>query len=117
MKSHYRGFKNVYLYALLVTLPIVALAQEPDSLKALERMVQASPGDREAWVRLGYAYLDVGDLDRADKAFRKGIQGATASRAFNGLGWSIRDDPNSRRKRCFIFAGHWEPIPHFLKFG
>ena len=81
LKSHYRGFKNVYLYALLVTLPIVALAQEPDSLKALERMVQASPGDREAWVRLGYAYLDVGDLDRADKAFRKGIQGVQRSGA------------------------------------
>ena len=115
MKSHYRGFKNVYLYALFITLPIVALAQEPDSLKVLERMVQASPGDREIWVRLGYAYLDAGDLDRADKAFRKGIQGATASRAFNGLGLVYTRRSKQPEKALFYFRRALGADPTFFE--
>ena len=115
LKSYYRGFKNVYLYALFVILPIVALAQEPDSLKALERMVQASPGDREAWVRLGYAYLDAGDLDRADKAFRKGIQGSTASRAFNGLGLVYTRRPKQPEKALFYFRRALGADPTFFE--
>lgn len=114
-KSRYRGFRNVYLCALLVTLPIVALAQEPDSLKALERMVQASPGDRAAWVRLGYANLDAGDLDRADRAFRKGIQGATASRAFNGLGLVYTRRPKQPEKALFYFRRALGVDPTFFQ--
>ena len=115
LKSRCRGFENVYLCAIFITLPIVALAQEPDSLKALERMVQASPGDREAWVRLGYAYLDAGNLDRADKAFRKGIQGATASRAFNGLGLVYTRRPKQPEKALFYFRRALGADPTFFE--
>lgn len=114
MKSRYRGFKNVYLCALVI-LPIIAMAQEPDSLGVLERMVQASPGDREAWVRLGYAYLDAGDLDRADKVFRKGIQGATASRAFNGLGLVYTRRPKQPEKALFYFRRALGADPTFFE--
>ncbi len=115
LKSRCREFKNVYLCAIFITLPIVALAQEPDSLKALERMVQASPRDREAWVRLGYAYLDAEDLDRADKAFRKGIQGATASRAFNGLGLVYTRRPKQPEKALFYFRRALGADPTFFE--
>ena len=78
-------------------------------------MVQASPGDREAWVRLGYAYLDAGDLDRADKAFRKGIQGATASRAFNGLGLVYTRRPKQPEKALFYFRRALGADPTFFE--
>jgi len=44
---------KAHLFALLVGMPFVAWAGEPDSLKALEAVVQASPKDSDAWVRLG----------------------------------------------------------------
>ncbi|MCZ6634215.1 MAG: GWxTD domain-containing protein, partial [bacterium] len=55
-------------------------------LSVLEAVVKAAPKDGDGWVRLGNAYLDAGEIKKADKAFRKGIRYAKSAEAYVGLG-------------------------------
>ena len=63
-----------------------AVAGAPDSLAVLEAAVKQSSKDGAAWVRLGHAYLDAGDLKPAEGAFKKGVRYAKSAEAHNGLG-------------------------------
>ena len=63
-----------------------AVAGERDSLGVLEAAVARSSKDGAAWVRLGRAYLDAGDLKGAEDAFKKGVRYAKSADAHNGLG-------------------------------
>ena len=76
------------LALLLPALLGTATAQEaaPDSLKALAAAVAQSPKDGDAWLRLGHACLDAGNLDRAEKAFRKAMRCGRKAEGENGLG-------------------------------
>ena len=57
-----------------------------DSLSVLEATVKAAPKDGGAWVRLGNLYLNAGEIEKADHAFRKGIRYAGSADAYVGLG-------------------------------
>ncbi|MDA0745729.1 MAG: GWxTD domain-containing protein [bacterium] len=77
---------QIYFLLAVILFPGAMWATEVDSLAALEAAVKVAPKDGAAWVRLGYACLDAGDLKRAKEAFWKGAKGPEAARAFNGLG-------------------------------
>ncbi len=93
---------NLVLAATLL-MPFKVQAAVPDSLRALEVAVKQSPKDRAAWVRLGYAYLDAGDLEQAKKAFRKGTRGPTKAAAYNGLGMAYMRDPKGLKQKAFQY--------------
>ncbi|MCE2436138.1 MAG: tetratricopeptide repeat protein [Candidatus Latescibacteria bacterium] len=57
-----------------------------DSLSVLEAAVKAAPKDGDAWVVLGNLYLNAGEIEKADNAFRKGIRYAGSADAYVGLG-------------------------------
>jgi len=73
------------LALLLPALLGTAGAQETVS-DSLAAAVAQSPRDGDAWVRLGQARLDAGDLDRAEKAFRKAMRCGRKAEGYNGLG-------------------------------
>jgi GWxTD domain-containing protein len=52
----------------------------------MEAAVKAAPKDGYAWVKLGNAYLDIGEVKKADNAFRKGIRYAKSAEAYVGMG-------------------------------
>ncbi|MYF73384.1 MAG: tetratricopeptide repeat protein, partial [Gemmatimonadetes bacterium] len=57
-----------------------------DSLSVLEEAVKVAPKDGDAWVVLGNLYLNAGEIEKADNAFRKGIRYAGTAEAYVGLG-------------------------------
>ena len=63
-----------------------AEAESPDSLRQLEAAIEHAPKDGDLWVKLGYAHFAVGDMKRAERAFRKGIQYAKSAAAYTGMG-------------------------------
>lgn len=63
-----------------------ATSEVADSLSVLEEAVKAAPKDGDAWVRLGNVYLNAGEIDKADSAFRKGIRYADSAEAYIGRG-------------------------------
>ncbi|MCE2432932.1 MAG: GWxTD domain-containing protein [Candidatus Latescibacteria bacterium] len=71
---------------LLLSLPGRAISEVADSLSVLEEAVKAAPKDGDAWVVLGNLYLDAGEIEKADNAFRKGIRYAGSADAYVGLG-------------------------------
>ncbi len=89
-------------------------AVEVDSLRVLEAAAKASRGERSAWVRLGYAYLENGDLVRAKKAFWKGTRGESKAAAYNGLGLAyLQDQKRFRRKALEYFRRALAADPAF----
>ena len=71
---------------LFLALPGRATSEVADSLSVLEEAVKTAPKDGDAWVRLGNLYLNAGEIEKADHAFRKGIRYAGAAEAYVGLG-------------------------------
>ena len=63
-----------------------ATSEVVDSLSVLEEAVKAAPKDGDAWVVLGNLYLNAGEIEKADSAFRKGIRYAGSAEAYVGLG-------------------------------
>ncbi len=63
-----------------------ATSEVADSLSVLEEVVKAAPKDGDAWVVLGNLYLNAGEIEKADNAFRKGIRYAGSAEAYVGLG-------------------------------
>ena len=76
---------NLWIVLFLV-LPGRATSEVADSLAVLEEAVKAAPKDGDAWVRLGNLYLDAGEIEKADHAFRKGIRYAGSAEAYVGVG-------------------------------
>ena len=76
---------NLWIILLLI-LPGRATSEVADSLSVLEEAVKAAPKDGDAWVALGNLYLNVGEIEKADNAFRKGIRHAGSAEAYVGLG-------------------------------
>lgn len=75
------------IWTILLVVPTGWAASEPiDSLSVLEAAVEARPKDGDAWVMLGNVYLDVGEVKKANNAFRKGIRYAKSAEAYVGLG-------------------------------
>ncbi|MDP6042064.1 MAG: GWxTD domain-containing protein, partial [Candidatus Latescibacteria bacterium] len=74
----------VYLNLMLIGNLYAFTASE--SLDALKTAVKESPKDGNAWVRLGYLYLELDSLKQAEKAFKKGEQYAKSAKAYNGRG-------------------------------
>ncbi len=60
--------------------------RDTTALHQLEEATQHAPKDGTLWVRLGYAYFSAGDMKRAEKAFRKGMQYANSAAAYTGMG-------------------------------
>lgn len=58
----------------------------PDSLRQLEAAIEHAPKDGDLWVRLGDAYFAAGEMKRAERAFRKGMQYAKSAAAYHGMG-------------------------------
>ena len=73
----------------------------PDSTAVLEEAVKVAPKDGLAWVRLGHAYLDIGDAKRARKAFRRALKGSTRAEAYNGLGLLYARQDRVPRQKAF----------------
>lgn len=48
--------------------------------------MKVAPKDGDAWVALGNLYLNAGEIEKADSAFRKGIRYAGSADAYVGLG-------------------------------
>ncbi len=63
-----------------------ATSEVVDSLSVLEEVVKAAPKDGDAWVVLGNLYLNAGEIEKADNAFRKGIRYAGSAEAYIGVG-------------------------------
>lgn len=63
-----------------------ATSEVADSLSVLEAAVKAAPKDGDMWVRLGDVYLNAGEIEKADNAFRKGIRYAGSAEAYMGVG-------------------------------
>ncbi|MCY3871149.1 MAG: GWxTD domain-containing protein [Gemmatimonadetes bacterium] len=76
---------NLWIILLLI-LPGQATSEVADSLSVLEEAVKVAPKDGDAWVRLGNVYLNAGEIEKADHAFRKGIRYAGSAEAYVGLG-------------------------------
>ena len=68
--------KNVILTFCMILFWATHSQAQPDSLLVMEAAVKAAPKDGYAWVKLGNAYLDIGEVKKADNAFRKGIRSA-----------------------------------------
>ncbi len=77
--------RNVWIILLLASAGW-ATSEVVDSLSVLEEAVEAAPKDGDAWVRLGNVYLNAGEIEKADHAFRKGIRYAGSAEAYVGLG-------------------------------
>ena len=71
---------------LFLLLPGRATSEVADSLSVLEAAVKAAPKDGDAWIVLGDVYLNAGEIEKADNAFRKGIRYAGSADAYVGLG-------------------------------
>lgn len=76
---------NLWIILLLI-LPGRATSEVVDSLSVLEEVVKAAPKDGDAWVVLGNLYLNAGEIEKADNAFRKGIRYAGSAEAYIGVG-------------------------------
>lgn len=76
---------NLWIILLLI-LPGQATSEVADSLSVLEEAVKVAPKDGDAWVRLGNVYLNAGEIEKADNAFRKGIRYAGSAEAYVGVG-------------------------------
>ncbi len=76
---------NLWIILLLI-LPGRATSEVVDSLSVLEEAVKAAPKDGDAWVVLGNLYLNAGEIEKADNAFRKGIRYAGSAEAYIGVG-------------------------------
>ena len=76
---------NLWIVLLLI-LPGRATSEVVDSLSVLEEAVKTAPKDGDAWVVLGNLYLNAGEIEKADDAFRKGIRYAGSAEAYVGLG-------------------------------
>ena len=76
---------NLWIILLLI-LPGRATSEVVDSLSVLEEVVKAAPKDGDAWVVLGNLYLNAGEIEKADHAFRKGIRYAGSAEAYIGVG-------------------------------
>ncbi len=76
---------NLWIILLLI-LPGRATSEVVDSLSVLEEAVKAAPKDGDAWVVLGNLYLNGGEIEKADNAFRKGIRYAGSAEAYIGVG-------------------------------
>lgn len=60
--------------------------------EALERVVEAQPGDYVAWVHLAETCYRLGDLDRAEEGYRKAMDGGAPEQrliATNGVAWIL----------------------------
>ncbi len=85
------GFDVRYLILNLWIILFLAFAgratsEVVDSLSVLEEAVKAAPKDGDAWVVLGNLYLNAGEIEKADNAFRKGIRYAGSAEAYVGVG-------------------------------
>lgn len=76
---------NLWIILLLI-LPGRATSEVVDSLSVLEEVVKVAPKDGDAWVVLGNLYLNAGEIEKADNAFRKGIRYAGSAEAYIGVG-------------------------------
>ncbi len=76
---------NLWIILLLI-LPGRTTSEVVDSLSVLEEAVKAAPKDGDAWVVLGNLYLNAGEIEKADNAFRKGIRYAGSAEAYVGVG-------------------------------
>ncbi len=61
-------------------------AIEIDSLHVMERVVKQEPKNGDAWIKLGYLYLNEERLADAKKAFEKGVRYTKSAKAYTGLG-------------------------------
>ncbi len=76
---------NLWIILLLVSAGR-ATSEVADSLSVLEEAVKVAPKDGDMWVVLGNVYLNAGEIEKADSAFRKGIRYAGSAEAYVGLG-------------------------------
>ncbi|MBK6939327.1 MAG: protein kinase [Planctomycetes bacterium] len=51
------------------------------ALEALERAVQLEPDFPEAWLNIGVSHLILGDVERADASYRRGLEAVRGKRA------------------------------------
>ena len=87
-----------------------------DSLAVLKNAVMQSPKDGDAWVRLGYAYLDVDSLAQAEEAFYKAEKYVKSARVYNGLGWIwAKKNPRFARKAFPMFRKALQVDPMSLE--
>ena len=88
LENFYRnGFDVKYLILnLWIILLLVSAGRATSEVAVLEAAVKAAPKDGDAWVVLGDVYLNAGEIEKADNAFRKGIRYAGSAEAYVGLG-------------------------------
>jgi len=87
-----------------------------DSVRILRSLVLEEGHDDLLWVRLGYAYLDIGDLKQAKVAFRKSTKGSNAAQAYNGLGLLYARQSNVPKQKAFeYFRRALGADPNFLE--
>lgn len=78
-------------------------AEEADSLEVLQALaIQKSDGDTIG-VRLGYAYLNAGRLDKAREAFQRAAKGNFAAEAYNGLGLVYSQSTKTVKQKAFAY--------------
>lgn len=69
---------------------LAALTEDPeDRLSLLENAVAADTSSGQAWMDLGLAYEDIGDLQAAADAFRSSLDLQPSSWTWGELGWTL----------------------------
>ena len=84
--SNHSYIRCVLCLSWILIFGIRTHAIEIDSLHVMERVVKQEPKNGDAWIKLGYLYLNEERLTDARKAFEKGVRYTKSAEAYTGLG-------------------------------
>ncbi len=84
--SNHSYVRCVLCLSWILIFGIRTHAIEIDSLQVMERVVKQEPKNGDAWIKLGYLYLNEERITDARNAFEKGVRYTKSAEAYTGLG-------------------------------